>query len=277
MSTPPSILIVDDLMANVQTLVKYLEEAQETYELLSALNGTMALRIAEKHKPNLVITDWEMPEMSGLDLIMALHNKGLSDRVPCMVVTGLRTTAEHLKQAFDHGAVDFLRKPLNKVELWARVDSVLKLQAMQQNLNDQKNRELSIKALQVYEKNQFLHQVEQRLVTFLDKLSPELRSEGRAILKDVSSQKQNDHEWAGFKLHFESVHPNFFRFLQNEDFKLTKNDLRWCAYIRIGLTTRDIANLLNVDYAGARVNKTRIKKKLNLTAEDDLTTFLMNI
>ena len=81
--------------------------------MLSATSVKKALLIAEKRQPNLIITDWEMPEMSGLELIKSLkRNKNIS-HIPCVMITGMRTTAENLGEAFKEGAIDFIRKPIN--------------------------------------------------------------------------------------------------------------------------------------------------------------------
>lgn len=271
-----SVLIVDDITSNIQIIDNYLEEDEKDYQVMSAINGKMAYEIIQKRLPDLVITDWEMPEMNGLELIANLKSNPLTKKIPCIVVTGMRTLAEDLKKALGAGAVDFVRKPINKLELLARVDSVLKLSDAYKELEDQKNRELSMKTLQVSQKNQVLIQIEEKLKKFLEGLTPETRIGGKEILKLIVEQTNLDDEWENFKLHFEQVHPDFFHYLQ-DNYNLTQNDLKWCAYIRIGLSTKEIANLLHVDYAGARVNKTRLKKKIALTAEQDLTSFLQNI
>lgn len=271
-----SILIVDDVTSNIQIIDRHLEGEGNEYQIMSANNGEMALKIAKKRLPDLIITDWDMPEMNGLELINAIQNNKQTKKIPCIVITGMHIKAEDLKKAMEIGAVDFLRKPINKVELIARVESVLKLSDAYKELEDQKNRELSMKTLQVSQKNQVLLQIDEKLKKYLEGIAPSERAEGKEIIKLIQEQTNLDNEWENFKLHFEQVHPDFFHFLQ-ENHTLTQNDLKWCAYIRIGLSTKEIANLLHIDYAGARVSKTRLKKKLSLSAEQDLTLFLQNI
>lgn len=134
------ILLVDDIASNLQTLVLQLEESGKAYNLLIALSGKMALQIAEQNPPDLVITDWEMPEMSGLELIKALKTRPETQFVPVLMVSGMRTQPEDLQKAMNVGAIDFLRKPINKVELWARVENLLKLseaEKQQRQINTQ--------------------------------------------------------------------------------------------------------------------------------------------
>ncbi|WP_299458739.1 hybrid sensor histidine kinase/response regulator [uncultured Microscilla sp.] len=122
-----TILIVDDQSENIQTITHFLEEAQQGYELLIASNGKVAFEVAKKTLPDLIITDWDMPFMNGLELTQAVKTNTSTQHIPILLITGVYTSSEDLKTALDAGAHDYLRKPIQKVELWARASSVLKL------------------------------------------------------------------------------------------------------------------------------------------------------
>ncbi|EAY25401.1 hybrid sensor histidine kinase/response regulator [Microscilla marina] len=122
-----TILIVDDQSENIQTITHFLEEAQQGYELLIASNGKIAFEVAKKTLPDLIITDWDMPFMNGLELTQAVKTNASTQHIPILLITGVYTSSEDLKTALDAGAHDYLRKPIQKVELWARASSVLKL------------------------------------------------------------------------------------------------------------------------------------------------------
>ncbi len=83
-----------------------------------------------------------------------------------------------------------------------------------------------------------------------------------------------DQEWKRFKVHFEKVHSSFFRSLKDQFPNLTETDLRHCAYIKIGLTTKEIATLLNITPASVQKSRVRLKKKLVLSKSDDLYHFI---
>ena len=157
-----TILVVDDLPTSIQTILHYLDEADKSYDLLSTTSPGKAIQILQKKKVDLVITDWEMPEMSGLDLIRLCKQQAALQKIPFIVVTGQRTTVENLKQAMDAGAIDFIRKPINKIELWARIDALLKLIDAQNTIAEQKSRELSSKALQVFQQKVCHHSIQMR-------------------------------------------------------------------------------------------------------------------
>lgn len=277
-----TILLVDDDKGNLQTLIQYLDSAN--YHLLSAANGQIADKIAKKSLPDLIVTDWDMPVMSGIQLIEQLKTQEETKDIPSIIVTGLNISPENLQFALDTGAVDYIRKPINQVELLARIKSVLNLfdaynmiKGQKQEIEDQKNRELSTKTLQIHQKNQLLNLIADKLSKFIPTLNTSDRSPAKEIQKLIQNNMHTDGEWENFKLHFEKVHPNFFHKLQDQGRNLTQNDLKHCAYIRIGLSAKEVANLLNIDYQSARAYKTRIKKKIGLDGAQTLDEFIKNL
>lgn len=121
------ILIVDDQPDNLDVIVRFIEEDNSPYELLQALNAEIALRIVEAELPDLIITDWEMPGMNGIELIKQLKNNKTTSDIPVIMCTGVMTSSENLQTALNAGAVDYIRKPIDKIELIARIKSMLQL------------------------------------------------------------------------------------------------------------------------------------------------------
>jgi tetratricopeptide (TPR) repeat protein len=143
---------------------------------------------------------------------------------------------------------------------------------------DEKNRELVGKLLN---EGQWDAYKEQRLEDLEQALSQENLSTARNVLADI--QKHGNHrrpgtfDWENFKVHFEQVHPDFFKNLKKEHNELTVNDLRHCAYIRMNLTTKEIAGLLHVSDRSVQTSRYRIKKKLELDKDIDLTHYIQGI
>jgi len=131
------------------------------------------------------------------------------------------------------------------------------------------DRNLTIKALQLYEKNEALIDIRHELEKE-DKL-------GKKVDKLIDNTIKLDEDWEDFKKHFEEVHPQFFQYLQKNYDKLTQNDLRHCAYIRLSLDNKQIAYLMSVGVDSLKVSRTRLRKKLVLPIEADLFKFLSNI
>ncbi len=121
------ILVIDDQPDNLKIIVDYLKDSGTDYTILKAPNGKIACKIAEKKMPDLIITDWEMPEMNGIETINYLKGNEKTKDIPIIMASGVMTLSKNLKMALEAGAVDYIKKPIDKTELIARVHSMLKL------------------------------------------------------------------------------------------------------------------------------------------------------
>ena len=117
-------LIVDDSRA-VQAIIKRILEntGYREIELRTALNGDEALEILEGWQPDLVLTDWHMPGMTGLELLQTIRQLGMLDIKVGFVTT--ESSARHLDEAHRNGAAFVVNKPFNTEELKQAVLSVL--------------------------------------------------------------------------------------------------------------------------------------------------------
>lgn len=140
-----TLLIVDDEPAIIRTLVSYLAEMEDmTIDILTASNGRMAIEITKEKKPDLILMDWNMPEMSGVNALEQLKLMPETKDIPVVMVTSI-TASEYLAVAFELGAHDYIRKPVDKLELLARLKSLLKLEELKkalrlQNINLKKRK-----------------------------------------------------------------------------------------------------------------------------------------
>jgi signal transduction histidine kinase len=120
------ILLVDDQPDNMDTMMGFLAESEYKYKFLQALNGEIACKVAEKRQPDLIIMDWEMPVMSGYDALLHLKKNPATADIPIVMATG-RSSGGDLEKALNAGAADYIRKPIEKLELLARVRTCLRL------------------------------------------------------------------------------------------------------------------------------------------------------
>jgi len=121
------ILVVNDDINSLQTIVEHVENTDNNYKVLQSTSGKLALEIATNEQPDLIITDWDMSEMDGIELIRALKKQIATKDIPVIMATAVMTTSKNLKTALDAGAVDYIRIPVDKIELTARVYSMLEL------------------------------------------------------------------------------------------------------------------------------------------------------
>ena len=125
------ILVIDDLPENIFILQDRL--TQEGYEVITAHGGTEGLEKAYSNLPNLILLDVMMPDMNGFDVCNTLVNDDRTKHIPIILVTA-KAAAEDIKAGLESGAFDYIKKPFNRVELMARVQSALKLSEANQQL-----------------------------------------------------------------------------------------------------------------------------------------------
>jgi len=131
MSSSGRVLIVDDYEANITALRKLLEG--QGYEVLTASNGRDALDLVHREHPDLVLLDVMMPDVSGLDVCASLKNVAETCLTPVVLVSALQERATRI-EGLEAGADDFLSKPVDPQELYARVRSLIKLKRLTDDL-----------------------------------------------------------------------------------------------------------------------------------------------
>jgi len=83
-------------------------------------------------------------------------------------------------------------------------------------------------------------------------------------------------DWEKFSYHFDQVHSNFIKRLKQGYPNLTPKDQKLCAYLRMNLTSKEIAPLLNISVRGVEISRYRLRKKLSLNKEENLSEFMMS-
>lgn len=137
-----------------------------------------------------------------------------------------------------------------------------------------RDRELVSMAMQMAKKNELLNGLEQKLNTFENQKDLSTTETIRNVKKEIKKHIQKEDDWDNFLFHFEKVHSNFFIELQNRYTDLTPKDLKMCAYLRLNLSTKEIADLLNQSSRGVETSRYRLRKKLDLDNDTNLTDFL---
>jgi adenylate cyclase len=152
-NNPAKILVVDDTAKNVKLLADLL--SAKGYSVVTAESGRDALAQLEAERPDLVLLDVVMPEMSGYEVCEKIRENPATRILPVVMVTALDPGEERVK-GLDAGADDFLTKPINRAELLARVRSLLRIKELQDEVQSQ--------AAELSEWNQKLaHRVEEQV------------------------------------------------------------------------------------------------------------------
>ncbi|HXB91320.1 MAG TPA: triple tyrosine motif-containing protein, partial [Puia sp.] len=139
-----------------------------------------------------------------------------------------------------------------------------------------KNKELATVTMHLVERGGLLSNVKEELLAVIKKANvPNLSYDLRGVFKMISGTEKSDEDWNRFALYFDEVHNNFLSTLKTKFPLLSPADLKLCAYLRLNLSSKEIAQLLNISLKGVEVSRYRIRKKLNLSSEVNLYDFLI--
>ncbi len=117
------ILVVDDQPDNVFILKDRLEN--ENFSVITAYDGPTGLKKADEEQPDLILLDVMMPGMSGFETCQRLIDSEKTKNIPIILVTAL-TSSEDIREGLQAGAFDYIKKPFNRIELVARINSALR-------------------------------------------------------------------------------------------------------------------------------------------------------
>jgi PAS domain S-box-containing protein len=108
------------------------------YQVITASNGQECIERTLFNSPDLIILDWNMPVLDGISTLEKLKQDESTKEIPVVMITGVMSSAENLALAMSIGAIDFLRKPFDKLELNARVTNILLLTETLKSLKEQR-------------------------------------------------------------------------------------------------------------------------------------------
>ena len=141
-----------------------------------------------------------------------------------------------------------------------------------------KNAELASSAMNLVRKKEILSKLKEDLVQY--KETPEAEKKAKEFLKIIrviDKELDQNEEWEQFAIHFDSVHTNYLKKLTDNFPGLTISDLKLAAYLRLNLTSKEIAQLMNISIRGVETSRYRLRKKLGLENEMNLFDFLLKV
>lgn len=166
-----------------------------------------------------------------------------------------------------------------------RQESLANEQRLMKIKNDQlenelaaKNRELANSAMNIVYKNELFNTVHDELLQLHDNEGRKLSGDQlRKISKIIEDARSDERDWNLFEESFNEAHENFFLKLKANYPELVPNDLKLCAYLRMNMSSKEIASLLNITTRGVEIRRYRLRKKLSLKPNQNLTEFLMSL
>lgn len=141
-----------------------------------------------------------------------------------------------------------------------------------------KNRELANAATNIVYKNEMLNSLHDELTKIKDANGNTLKPEQLRKVNHLIEEAHNDtRDWDLFEKSFNESHEDFFKKLKAQYPTLVPNDLKLCAYLRLNMSSKEIASLLNISLRGVEIRRYRLRKKLNLEKDKNLSEFLIEL
>ena len=144
-----TILVIDDNREVVRFIAKNFKEYRPHYSVINAVNGKIGCQVAAQQQPDLIIMDWEMPEMNGIEATRKLKQMEETHNIPIVIATGVMTTSEDLQIALEAGAIDYVRKPIDFIELLARINTALRITEQNEKIRELLKNEIELKKIPV--------------------------------------------------------------------------------------------------------------------------------
>ncbi|MCK9424244.1 MAG: response regulator [Bacteroidales bacterium] len=264
-----NILIVDDHPENIQLIAEIINASFPNIRLFQAIRVDIAKELCTQTKFDLIISDWEMPEKTGIDLIRSLKEDQTTRQIPVIIVTAIMLTAENLNIALSAGAHDYLRSPVDPLELTARVSAALKLSRLHLQEIKEKDRQLMEKTLIHVKNNEFNRDLIKHLQPLLEicKDNPEAKEIAENSIASIE-QKIKEDSWKSFEVAFQNIHGDFTKNLLLKHPNITKSELRLCTLLKLDMNTKDIASMLYLSPESLKVSRSRLRARLGMTEED---------
>jgi DNA-binding CsgD family transcriptional regulator len=138
---------------------------------------------------------------------------------------------------------------------------------------DTKNRELAVSTMSLIKKNELLALIKEDLKNNSDDGSKSIKSVITNITKNISEEDS----WQVFKEAFDNADKDFLKKVKSAHPSLTPNDLRLCAYLRLNLSSKEVAPLISISVRSVEIKRYRLRKKMELSHEQGLVEYILSI
>lgn len=170
----------------------------------------------------------------------------------------------------------------NKTKLLTNAKQIVQLKNEKQQLElEQKNKELVAHTMQIYSKSTTIIEIKKNIEElknqYANSKEPQLTNDIQRLNFMIDNNIRLDEEWEKLKVRFQEIHKGFYEKLKKQHEELTQYDLKICTFIYLGFDTKQMAQILAIDYSSLRTQRYRIRKKMALSTETDLTEYISRI
>lgn len=138
-----------------------------------------------------------------------------------------------------------------------------------------KSEELANSTMTLIKRNELLSQLKDQILVESDK--KESTTGLQRIIRTIDQNISTSHDWRVFETNFSQVHESFLKKLTSQFPDLSHGDLKLAAYLRMNLSTKEIAQLLNITTRSVELKRYRLRKKLGIETEENLNDFMMKM
>ncbi|WP_018617237.1 ligand-binding sensor domain-containing protein [Segetibacter koreensis] len=183
-----------------------------------------------------------------------------------------------LRQQQKHEAEQKRLQYLHQLELENSEKEIVKLKNEKLKVEiEGKNSELASVAMRLVHKGDILSKIKEELVRIRKASNAENVSDDfKKLIRALKEEDKMDEEWDQFAGHFDNVHRDFLKFIKDAYPNLTPNELKLCTYLFMNLSTKEIAQLMNISVRGVEISRYRLRKKLQISTETNLYEFLLD-
>ncbi len=144
---------------------------------------------------------------------------------------------------------------------------------------EHKNTELASTAMHLVQKGELLSNIREELMRMKKGNNGDgvAADEFKKMLRILGEENKMDKDWEQFAVHFDKVHSDFLQILKTAYPALSAHELKLCAYLRMNLSSKEIAQLENISVRGVEISRYRLRKKLRISTEINLFDFLMDL
>lgn len=141
-----------------------------------------------------------------------------------------------------------------------------------------KNKELASTTMHLYKRGRLLGKIKEDITNATKKLvTKDEKSDFIKLMKLIDFEEKQDNDWDQFAIHFDDVHNKFLQKLKSAYPDLSSTDMKVCAYLKMNLSSKEIAQLLNISLKGVEIARYRLRKKLRLHPDVNLTAFINEV
>jgi ligand-binding sensor domain-containing protein/DNA-binding CsgD family transcriptional regulator len=141
-----------------------------------------------------------------------------------------------------------------------------------------KEKELANSTMLIIQKNEILHKLGNDLNRIKQTINDDqIKNDLNSTIKRIGKEIDNEKQWRVFNMHVEQVHEDLFKKLKAQFPELTPREISLCAYLRMNISSKEIATLMNISTRGVEISRYRIRKKLGLDRNANLTEYMMTL